>query len=280
MDEVTNETPETPVEETLEVEQEEKEVVLIDDQEVPWDSVVKAYQDMQNNQNWQASNTQKAQEIAAEKQRLEADKQYVEQLRKDAELLLNRTYQPQTPYQTQQAVEQQDEYFGLNKEEFEDLTTTEKMLLKSQFETNQSLKKFQEENARKEFYTQTQMEHQRLKSLYPDYDGLLIERTIIQGRNQFEDAYLADAYKKLKSGDANAIKSMIPATVMDEIKKEVRNQVIEEARKKEQMKSKLSTVSPDKPGLSKLPTQPAKNYNDVQKNVMQILKEKGLSLTT
>ena len=67
---------------------------------------------------------------------------------------------------------------------------------------------------------------------------------------------------------------------MEEIKKEVRTQVIEEARKKEQMKTKLSTVSPDKPGLSKLPTQPAKNYNDVQNNVMQIIKEKGLSLTT
>lgn len=276
MDEATNETTETTVEETLETEP-EKEVVLIDDQEVSWSDVVDAWK---NKNEWQATNTQHSQANKAEFERINQEKQYVEQLRKDAELLLNRTYQPQTPNQTQQAVEQQDEYFGLNKEEFEDLTPTEKMLLKNLHETKQGFRSFQEENARKEFYNQTQAEHQRLKSLYPDYDGSLVERTIIQGRNQFEDAYMSDAFRKLKSGDPNAIKSMIPPAVMEEIKKEVRNQVIEEARKKEQMKTKLSTVAPDKPGLSQLPAQPAKNYNDVQKNVLRIIKEKGLSLTT
>jgi len=270
------ETPEieTQEEENLEQESEEKETVLIDDQEVEWDSVVNAYKDMQNNEKWQATNTQKAQEIAADRERLEAERQHIEQLRRDAELLLQ---QPQYRQQTQP--EQQDKYFGLTQEDYEDLTPFEQTILKEQHAQKMAWKTFQEENEKKEFYNQTQAEHSRLKSLYPDYDGSLVERSIIEGRNQFEDAYLAEAYKKIKNGDPTSIKSMIPDSVMEEIRKEERNKVIEEVKKKEQMKSKLSTVSPDKPGLSKLPSKPAKNYNEVQENVLRRIHEQGISLT-
>jgi len=273
MDEETQEleTPETQEEET-----EEKETVFIDDQEVEWDSVVKAYKDMQNNENWQATNTQKAQEIAAEKQRLEEERQKYEQLRRDTELLLQRQNYQQPPQE-----QQQDKFYGLSQEDFEELTPFEQTVLKKQYEQEKAWKSWQEENQRKEFYNQTQAEHSRLKSLYQDYDPGTIERSIIQGReSQFEDVYLAESYKRLKNGDPNAIKGMIPQSVMDEIKKEVRNQVLEEVKKKEQMKSKLSTVSPEKPGLPKLPLQPAKNYHDVQENVIRRLREQGISLTS
>lgn len=271
----TDETPETPETPETQEEEEEKETVLIDDQEVEWDSVVKAYKDMQNNDAWQASNTQKAQEIAAEKQRLEDEKRTIEQLRRDAELLLQRQN-----YQQPQQEQLNDQFYGLSQEDFEDLTPFEQTMIKKQYEQEKAWKSWQEENQRKEFYNQTQTEHSRLKSLYQDYDSRSIEESIIRGReSQFEDVYLAEAYKRLKNGDPNAIKGMIPQSVMEEIKKEVRNQVLEEVKKKEQMKTKLSTTAPDKPGLTKLPSPPAKTYNEVQDRVLQKIREQGLSLT-
>jgi len=271
----TQETEETPEPETQE-EEEAKETVLIDDQEVELDLVAKAYKDMQNNDSWQATNTQKAQEIAEKERRLEEDRQQVEQLRHDIELLAQRNYQQ--PQEKEQL--EGDKYFGLKQEDYEELTPFEQTVLKKQYEQEKAWENWQTENEKKEFFNQTQSEHSRLKGLYPDYDPSFAERAVIDGRNQFEDVHLAESFKKLKNGDANAIKSMIPENVMEEIKKEVRTQVLEEARKKEQMKSKLSSVSPDKPGLTKLPAQPAKNYYDVQKNALKRLREQGISLTT
>jgi hypothetical protein len=80
----------------------------------------------------------------------------------------------------------------LAENEFEDLTPTEKLILKNQYEQSQAWRTFQAENEKKEFWQQTQSAHQQLKSQYSDYDGSTVERAIIQGRNQFEDVHLAE----------------------------------------------------------------------------------------
>jgi len=260
---------------------EEEATIEIKGQPVKLSDVEKIWDNYQNDSKWQSTNTQKAQEIAAEKARLEQDKQHVEQLRRDAELLLNRSYQPQTNVQTQQSAEQQDKYFGLSAEEFEDLTPTEKLLIKNQYEQNQSWKNFQAENEKREFWQQTQAAHQQLKSLYPDYDGSFTERAIIQGRNQFEDVYLAETFKRIKQGDPNTIKRLIPESVLNEIKQETRKQLIEDIRKKDQARKKLATPQPEKGGLGKIPDSTPvgkKTYRDIRSDVLSTLNEEKISL--
>jgi len=154
----TQETEETPEPETQE-EEEAKETVLIDDQEVELDLVAKAYKDMQNNDSWQATNTQKAQEIAEKERRLEEDRQQVEQLRHDIELLAQRNYQQ--PQEKEQL--EGDKYFGLKQEDYEDLTPFEQTVLKKQYEQEKAWENWQTENEKKEFFNQTQSEHSRLK---------------------------------------------------------------------------------------------------------------------
>jgi len=267
-----SEPEETPEEETT---------IEIKGQPVKLSDVEKVWDNYQNDSKWQTTNTQKAQEIAAEKARLEQERQTVEQLRRDAELLLNRSYQPQTSVQTQQAAEQQDKYFGLSQEEFEELTPTERLLIKNQYEQNQAWKNFQEENAKREFWQQTQATHQQLKGLYSDYDSSAIERAIIQGRNQFEDVHLAETFKRIKQGDPNVIKSLIPETVMNEIKKEARQQLIEDLRKKDQARKKLATPAPEKGGLGKIPDATPinkKTYGDIRSDVLNTLREEKISL--
>ena len=268
-------------EENGEQEPEEEATIEIKGQPVKLSDVEKIWDNYQNDSKWQSTNTQKAQEIATEKARLEQDKQHVEQLRRDAELLLNRSYQPQNNVQTQQSAEQQDKYFGLSKEEFEDLTPTEAMLLKNLHETKQGFKSFQEESEKKEFWQQTQSAHQQLKSQYADYDGSTVERAIIQGRNQFEDVHCAEAFKRIKQGDANTIRSLIPEAVLNEIKQETRKQLIDDIRKKDQARKKLATPQPEKGGLGKIPDATPvskKSYRDIRSDVLNTLNEEKISL--
>ncbi|MFX0209380.1 MAG: hypothetical protein ACFFDT_25575, partial [Candidatus Hodarchaeota archaeon] len=175
--------------------------------------------------------------------------------------------------------EQLDQYCGLTPEEFEDLSLAEQRILRNQYDQQKQWQEWQEENKREKFFNQTQAEHQRLKGIYTDYNEREIERTIMQGRNQFEDAYLSDKQRRIMQGDPETIKSLIPESLMTEIRKEVRTQLIEEARKKEEMRKKLSTVAPDKPGLPKLPQKPAQSWHDVDERVLQRIKEEGISLT-
>lgn len=268
-------------EESEEQEPEEEATIEIKGQPVKLSDVEAIWDNYQNDSKWQTTNTQKAQEIAAEKARLEQEKQQVEQLRRDAELLLNRSYQPQTNIQTQQSVEQQDKYFGLSADEFEDLTPTEKLILKNQYEQSQAWRTFQAENEKKEFWQQTQAEHNRLKGLYPEYDGSTIERAIIQGRNQFEDVHLAETLKRIKQGDPNTIKSLIPEAVLNDIRMETRKQLIEELRRKDQARKKLATPQPEKGGLGKIPDSTPvgkKTYRDIRNDVLQTLNDEKISL--
>ena len=255
---------------------EEEATIDIDGQPVKLSDVEKIYKDYSNDTNWKATNTQKAQEISQEKQRLDEERQHIEQLRRDAELLLQRQQ-----YQPPQQQEQQDQYYGLSQGDFEELTPFEQTMLKKQYAQEKAWKDWQTENEKKEFYNQTQVEHQRLKGVYSDYDGSAIERAIIQGRNQFEDVHLAETFKRIKQGDPDTIKSFIPENILTEIKKQARNELIEDLRKKEAQRKKLATPTPEKGGLAKIPDSTpikSKSYRDIRSDVLNTLQEEKISL--
>ena len=256
---------------------EEETTIEIDGEPVKLSDVEKIYKDYSNDENWKATNTQKAQEIAQEKQRLEEEKNYIEQLRRDAELLLQqKNYQ-----QPQQTQTENDPYYGVSQDEWEDMTPTEQRLVRNQYEQKQSWDSWLKQNEQKEFWNQTQSEHQKLKSLYPDYDGSNIERAIIQGRNQFEDVHLAETFKRIKNGDPETIRSMIPENVLSDIKKQARDELIQDLRKKEAQRRKIASPQPEKGGLGKIPdSKPInqKSYRDIRSDVLNTLKDENISL--
>jgi len=253
------------------VQPEELEMIAIDDQEVPLADVMEAYK---NKNEWQKSNTQKAQEIAAERQRLEEERKLYEQREADLRSFEQRMYQQATPPQQEQPLSMMQPNIDL-----EDLDPATRAIYEQVANLNNQFQKTNEEREKEKFIQQTQSEHQRLKSQYSDYDPVNIERSLIQGRNQFEDAYLAEKYKAIQGNNKDAIKQMIPQDLMDEIRSQHRKEFIEEARKKQLNRKNLATPQPGKTALSKLPPKEAKSWTDVRSNARNYISENNLSLT-
>jgi len=267
----------------LEESPETVETILVDDQEVSRDDVIDAYR---NKEKWTTTNTQHSQEnkkafdeINEERKRLEEDRQYIEQLKRDVELTAKQNYQYQP--QQQEQLNGNDQYFGMSQEDFEELAPHEKMILKNQYEQNKAWERFQQQNEQKEFYNQTQAEHGRLQSIYSDYNGKLIEEAIIRGRNQFEDVHLAETYKKILKGDSDTLETFIPDEIKEKYRKEGKDNLIKNLREKEAQKKKIATPTPERGGLSKLPdTTPIKNksYRDLRGEALRTLEEEKISL--
>jgi len=262
------------------LEDEEEATIEIGGQAVKMSDLEKVYNDYSNDNNWQKTNTQKAQEIAAERQRLDEERQQFEQLRHDTELLLR-----QNQYQTPKMEQRDDPYYGMSQEEWEDSTPNEQRIIKNQYEQQKSWDNFLKQNEQKEFYNQTQSEHSRLKNIYSDYNSQFIERSILERSNnflpQFEDIYLAETYKKILKGDPDAIKSMIPDTIKNEIQQNARKQLIEDLRKKDQQRKNLATVSPEKTALGKIPdSKPIgkQSYRDIRGDVLRTMNEEKITL--
>ena len=111
------ETPQDDLEglsaDLLEDKETPSQVIKIGEEEVPYDEVVQAYNDIKNNENWKKSNTEKAQELAEERRRLDQEKADYEQRRKDFETLeqgLYNKFQPPNNNQVQQEIKLPEDF--------------------------------------------------------------------------------------------------------------------------------------------------------------------------
>lgn len=252
------------------------EVIEVDGQEVPFKEVIEAYK---NKSEWQKSNTQKAQEIAEQKRRLEEEQRRLEEREADLRALESSLYQQISPLQMQQPQKpstpgELEEY-----DELEDVDPAMKKILQRLEMQEQRFKEWQEQYQQQQFISQTQAEHQRLKSLYPDYEPTQIERSIIAGRNQFEDVYKAQKYDAILKGDKESILQLIPESIKAELKTEARKEIIEELRKREKARKAISTPQPTKGALPKIPKGKPKSYFEAKQDILETLHEEGLSLT-
>jgi len=258
------------------------QIVKLGDNEVNLDDLTKIYEDYSNDTQWKAKNTQEAQRLAEEKRRYEAELQALEARKADLESfeqgLYNQRNQSPTPTEEQQA-----QFNRLSEEDKQELDPATRAIYENLERINQRLDLDKQENEKREFINRMQAEHDRLKSFYPDYEPTRIERSIIQGRNQFEDAYLSDAFRKVKQGDETAIRSLIPNDLMIKIEQEQRQKVIADAKAKQKARSKISTLQPGgvktTGNINTNNTKP-KSWNDVKQRSLQYLRDNNLSLTT
>lgn len=249
------------------------EKVLIDDQEVPYDEVINAYK---NKGEWQKSNTQKAQEIAEERRRLDSIKSEIEQREQNLRAWEQGMYQGRGQTQLN---EQPPQQFNLSQEELDLMTPYERKIYEYTKAQDERWQQWQQEQQKKEFTRELEARHSKIKSQHPDYDPVSIERSFIQGREPFEDAFFADKYKAITKGDKNALLSLVPDDIKSQWKEEAKKEVIEDLRKKQQQRQNLGTAKPDKGGLIKQPSQKAKNYFDATQSALRSLQEEGVKLT-
>ncbi|PIZ12970.1 MAG: hypothetical protein COY53_07245 [Elusimicrobia bacterium CG_4_10_14_0_8_um_filter_37_32] len=252
---------ETP---TSELSNEKEETIQIGDAEVPYREVIEAYT---NKSNWQKSNTQKAQELAEERRRLEETEQRL--LQQEQGL---RNY-PINQQQTRTPNEQ-----GLSEEDLNDLDPATRTIIQKVSTMEQRVNQWQEDLERSKFEQQLQVEHNRLKSKYADYNGDQVVQSVIKGRDKLEDAYLSDKYKQILSSPEN-LKSLIPPEMIETIRKEERKKLIEEVQRKQKMRLDASLPQPSKTALSEFQQKEPKDKWDFNKQLLNELKEKGISLT-
>jgi len=236
------------------------------DEKVPYDEVLKAYKDYKSDSDWQASNTQKAQEIAEERRQFDDDRRQFEQ--RQYEMMqqmdkLQQTQQPQDTFEIPEDFENDPALAEMYKENRE---------LKTEFQ------KFTENFERQQFLSETQQRHEQLKGKYTDYDAGNIENAIMQGRDQFADVYKAHKYDALMNGDKDSLLNMVPEDVKKGLIQQGKEAMLEELRNKKQMREKVSTPQPTRQALSSIPVDAPKNYRDAGTQAAAFARERGLQL--
>ena len=252
---------------------ESQEVIRVGEEEVPYDDVIKAYQ---NKSEWQKSNTQRAQEIAEDKRRLEEQQRQIEQREVDLRAWEQGMYQGRTQAQPQEQPQNAD--FNLTPEELEDMTAYERKMYNFQKTQAERFNQWQKDQEQREFANQMQSRHEKLKSQYNDYDPTQIERSLIQGREPFEDAYLAEKYKAITQGNRDALMGLIPEDIKTQLKTEAKQELIADWKKKQQQRKNVSTTKPSAQGLAKVPGETPKNYYEANDSALKALHDEGLSL--
>lgn len=254
------------------------QMIDIDGKEVAYDNVVQAYKDMQNNDNWKSANDTRAKEIAAEKRALEEERAQFDRQRQEFETMARGMYDQQQTYQQPQYEQPNTGNLQLSQEDLEDMTPVEKALYLEMQENRRYREEQQKQYEADRFNADMQTRHQKMKSVYDDYDPRQIESQIIQGYDPFEAVHLSNKYKALSSGDKESIMKFIPPATMDEIKKEVRAQLIEDVRKRETERQKVATIVDNGKGLSRQVPKEPKNWHEVNQNVVEKMKQEGISL--
>ena len=162
--------------------------------------------------------------------------------------------------------------------DLEDVDPATKVILDRFQQQEQRFNEWQQQLEEQQFITQSKMQHEKLKSTFPDYDPNIVEQAILKGRAPFEDTYKALKYDAIMKGDSNSIKSIIPNEVIEEIKRETRKQLIEDLRKREKKLKGVTSSTPTGQSLPKMPEKAPDNYTEAKKDVMNMIAEEGISL--
>ncbi len=244
--------------------------IKVGEEEVPLDYVIKAYQ---NKSEWQKSNTQKAQEIAEERRRLTDEQRVISEREANLRALEQGIYQQAPAYQTQTPQYQPPP------DNFEIDDPVTKQLFQTVKGVGEKFNQFQEQYQRDQFFAETQREHSRLKSQFPDYEPTQVERSIIQGRRPYEDVYKATKYDQIMRGDVETITKLVPAQLKEQMRAEVRKEILDELLKREQARKALGTSPPTKAVPGRLPQAKPKDKWEMKERLLAEISEEGLSLT-
>ena len=270
-EETTTEPTETKEETEKEVPSiAEDEFIEVDGEKIPLKDAILAFK---NKNEWQKSNTQKAQEIAEEKRRLEEEQRQIEEERQRINLLMQQ--QPQQPAQPEQPNTSLKE-LGIDLEDVDDPAL--RVVLEKLQSQEQKFNQWQQQMEEQRFLEQSQRQHEKLKQTFPDYNPDMVEQAILKGRDPFEDTYKALKYDAIIKGDPEQLKSMIPKQVIDEIKKDARKQLIEDLRKREKKLKSVSTTTPAGQALPRMPEHKPEDYNEAKQDVLKAIAEEGISL--
>lgn len=266
VDETTDETPETPGTEDNDTNQDDvsdlelPNEIELDGESVPVDDLADIYKTYKDDTKWQAKNTQEAQRIADERRQLETERREIEQWRREYEQKSQEP--PKDNFEIPEDIED-DPYLAALYRQNADLT--------------QKLDSLVETQERQAFEAQTKQLHADLQSQYEDYDPTKVEDAIISGRNQFEDAYLAEKWKAIQN-DPGEMKTLIPDDIKNELIKQGRTELANELRKKQQMRKDAAGPTPSRTAVSKMPQGTAKNFREAREQAEKFLIDNNLSL--
>lgn len=265
---VESETPAEQTEEPIE------EVIKIGDEEVPINKLQEVYKNYANDNKWKAANDKRSSEVKEQERRLQELEQRLNERESDL-----RAYE-QGLYQSKESPKTNPINFkGLSDEELEELDPATRAIYENLNSVSQQMQSWESRLESERFKSQLEAHHSSLKSKYGDYDPLQIERSYIRGRDQMEDIYLSDKYRALLSNPTE-MRKHISEDVINEIKKEERAKLIQDIKKRQEMRHKVSIPKPDKTSLGKLPESPIKNSTDLMNSAKQYLSENDLSLIT
>lgn len=258
------ETTEEPVE----------EVIKIGDEEVPINKLQEVYKNYANDNKWKTANDKRSAEVKEQERRLQELEQRLNDREADLKAYEQGLYQSKEPPKTNPT-----NFKGLSDEELNDLDPATRAIYDKLNSVTQQMQSWESRLESERFKSQLEAHHASLKSKYGDYDPLQIERSYIRGRDQMEDIYLSDKYRSLLSNPTE-MRKHISEDVINEIKKEERAKLIQDIKKRQEMRSKASLPKPDKTSLGKLPENPIKNSADLVKSAQQYLTENDMSLVT
>ena len=247
------------------------ETVKVGEEDVSTQTLIDTYV---NKHKWSKAATERDQELSESRKRLEENQRQIEQRETDLRSWEMGMYQQRTQPSLLEPTNGQP---AINLEEFDDPAI--KTIYQELQGMKQTQSQWQENYQREQFALKTQAEHQRLQSQYSDYNPIQIERSIIQGRNMYEDAYKAEKYNNIKMGDKESIRGIIPEDLLKEIQVEERKRVIDDLRNREQKRKAIATPQPSKTALPVIPKGRAKNYLEVKEDILSGLSEEGTSLT-
>jgi len=263
---VESETPVEPTEEPVE------EVIKIGDEEVPINKLQEVYKNYTNDNKWKAANDKRSTEIKEQERRLQELEQRLNDRESDLRAYEQGLYQPKEPPRTNPT-----NFKGLSDEELNDLDPATKAIYENLNLVTQQMQSWESRLESERFKSQLEAHHANLKSKYEDYDPLQVERSYIRGRDQMEDIYLSDKYRALLNNPTE-MRKYISEEVRNEIRKEERTKLIQDIKKRQEMRSKASLPKPDKTSLGKLPEGEIKNSADLVKSAKQYLTENDISL--
>ena len=250
------------------------EIIKVGEEDVSTQTLIDTYV---NKHKWSKATTERDQELAGQRKKLDEQQKQIDQRETALRSYEMGTYQQRTQLSSSESKNSQP---VTNLDEFDDPAM--KTIYQELQDMKQTQSQWQENYQREQFALKTQSEHQRLQSQYSDYDPVQIEHLIIQGRNIYEDAYKAEKLTKIKTGDKESIRSIIPEDLIKEIRLEERKRVIDDVKDREKKLKALAKGTPQ-PGKVALPAAPktkAKSYLEVKENILSELSEEGKSLTT
>jgi hypothetical protein len=253
----------------------DSEKIKLGDAEVSVEELAEIYKNYKNDNAWKTDNNKRGAELNTLERNLKAQKEEIE--RKEAELRMIE----QSIYNKQQsAIPVQPQLNPYAQNTYEDIEDPHIVAMMKRLDSLATgLSSFQKQYDTDRFIGQINTEHGALRSKHSDYDPVTVENELLKGRNKFEDVYKAMKYDAMVSGGDDAIKQIIPPTLLQQLEKEIRAKLIEEIRDKKNNKKKVESQPPSKSALSHPLKDKANTYTELTKNVLQDLADEKLTLT-